>query len=84
MEAISENDTIFTDIFKNDIKYQYEKWYYRLKLHMLKFLAKKYFDICDLEDRDDWEKIVIKISENILQKTLRYYFLFLLLKMGIT
>ena len=72
MVQITEYATIFTDIFKNDIKYQYQKWYNRLKFLMLKFLAEKYFGLSDLEDDGIWGKISVKIAKNIVHKTLRY------------
>ena len=80
MEAINEIDTVFTSIFSNDIKYKYGKWYYRLKVHVLKFLAEEYFGVSDLEDGDnDWE-ITEKIVKKILNKSLRYiiYYFFII------
>jgi len=73
MRAIRIKETIFDLIIKDDIVYPYEKWNEHLQLHMIKFMAKKYFGVTDLKNKDDLEKIGLKIGKSILQKTLRYF-----------
>ena len=84
MEAISEIDTLFTKIIEKDIKYQYGKWYNRLKVYMIKFLAEKYFGVSDNlavpeEDKKGINIISKKIAKNFIHKPLRYFLIFLFL-----